>query len=81
MVRTASEEVAHLRMDIDTLLNKINFSLPDVENSLTSTEPLPEGCPSRVSLALMALSDIEEKLGEFTETLRRLRESIRKQGQ
>jgi hypothetical protein len=50
------------------------------QECLASDRPLPPGCASKVDLALDPLRVIEGRLDELMATLKRLKESIRREG-
>lgn len=78
--RSVADEAARLIDDTKMLLNAVNSCVPEAQECLTSDRPLPTGCPSKVALALDPIRIIEARLDQFIATLKRLKESIRRQG-
>lgn len=53
-----------LKQWAQAIILKIDDFFPDIWSSLESNDPLPQGCPSKASLAAMSLSEINKPLRE-----------------
>jgi len=50
----------------ESLAISVRKAVPSIKDDLERNEPLPAGCPSRESAALMELGPVREKLKEVT---------------
>lgn len=58
------ENLKQLRNWSQSLASEVQTAVPSVEATLRSGNPLPDGCPSRGSLAAMELNGVAKKLSE-----------------
>jgi hypothetical protein len=50
------------------LLNSVRSSYAELQETMESNKPLPQGCPSRGSAAALVFRQVEKKLGEVQAT-------------
>lgn len=69
-------KLKRLRNFTQSLSCVVESAVPAIQQELTSTEPLPKGCKSRESLALMELGRVDEKIREVTVASTAIRKTL-----
>lgn len=71
------EAYQRLRSWSKSLSNQVASCWPQIQEALDENSPLPSGCPSHASLALLILAQVEKDLSEVNGAMADVRGALR----
>jgi hypothetical protein len=76
----SDEKIKQLFEFVDSTGNAVKIAtetaLPHAKDVLFTNKPLPEGCPSRASMAVMELSGAKGRVDELMQLIKQLEDEI-----